>query len=274
MFTSSFTSNIEISFKMKNKRIGIVYFAYINHKKNWKKIIHSQLADIKRSGVLDEASLYIEVSDTEDSSEVKDFFKNLDIPHEHVEFHNENAYEYYGIHKVWELALNNSHELLVYLHTKGMSYRQKFSFMGLKSGRSPREIVLTYLTFKNYKNTLKLFDDNSKLMKIGAFPKREYEPNDKKGCFMWFNFFWIRASYVRELSEPIKTDDRFYYEYWCTKNEGETGDAYNELTFSLYKNDHTGFSISEASDTLRDLNRLYRNLWPFSALYVRHKIHS
>lgn len=89
--------------------------------------------------------------------------------------------------------------------------------MGLKSGRSPREIVLTYLTFKNYKNILKLFDDNSKLMKIGAFPKREYEPNDKKGCFMWFNFFWIRASYVRELSEPIKTDDRFYYEYWCTK---------------------------------------------------------
>ena len=79
--------------------------------------------------------------------------------------------------------------------------------MGLKSGRSPREIVLTYLTFKNYKNTLKLFDDNSKLMKIGAFPKREYEPNDKKGCFMWFNFFWIRASYVRELSEPIKTID-------------------------------------------------------------------
>ena len=65
---------------MNSKRIGIVYFAYINYNKNWKKIIYSQLSDIKRSGVLKDASLYVEVSDTKDSSEVKDFFNNLDIP--------------------------------------------------------------------------------------------------------------------------------------------------------------------------------------------------
>lgn len=257
---------------MRDKIIGIVYFAFINHKKNWKKIIHSQLSDIKRSGVLEEASLYIEVSDPNDSSKVKEFFNNLDIPHADVNFHNKNAYEYYGIHKVWELAVNNKHEFLIYLHTKGMSYRQKFSFFGLKSGRSPREIVLTYLTLKNYKNTLKIFNENSKIMKIGAFPKREYKKDDKNGCFIWFNFFWIRASYARELSEPIKTDDRFYYEYWCSKNKSETGDVCKEITYSLYKSSNSGFSISEASDTLRDLNRLYRNLWPFSAIYIRQKI--
>ena len=45
------------------KRIAVVYFAYINKDKNWKRIISSQLADLKRSGILSEADLFIEVSD-------------------------------------------------------------------------------------------------------------------------------------------------------------------------------------------------------------------
>ena len=97
---------------MNSKRIGIVYYAYINYNKNWKKIIYSQLSDIKRSGVLKDASLYIEVSDTKDSSEVKDFFNNLNIPCQDVCFHNENAFEYFGIHKVWVLAVNKAHDYL------------------------------------------------------------------------------------------------------------------------------------------------------------------
>ena len=259
----------KFSLHMNSKRIGIVYFAYINYNKNWKKLIYSQLSDIKRSGVLKDASLYIEVSDTKDSSEVKDFFNNLDIPCQDVCFHNENAFEYFGIHKVWELAVNKAHDYLIYLHTKGMSYKNRLSLC-LKSGRNPREIVLTYLTFKDYKNTLKVFDTNSNIMKIGAFPKKDYDPNDKRGCFIWFNFFWVRASYVTELNEPIKTNDRFYYEDWLTKNEGEKGDAYKELTYSLYTHNHTGFSVTEASDIVKMLNKLYKYLWPLSALYIKY----
>lgn len=255
---------------MNCKRIGIVYFAYINYNKNWKKIIYSQLSDIKRSGVLKDASLYIEVSDTKDSSEVKDFFNNLDIPCQNVSFHNENAFEFFGIHKVWELAENKAHDYLIYLHTKGMSYKNKFS-LGVKSGRNPREIVLTYLTFKDYKNTLNVFDKNSNIMKIGAFPKKDYDPNDKRGCFIWFNFFWVRASYVTELKEPLKTKDRFYYEDWLTKNDGEKGDAYKELTYSLYTQDHSGFSVTEASEIVKKLNKIYKYLWPLSALYIKYK---
>lgn len=255
---------------MNNKRIGIVYFAYINHKKNWKRIIYSQLSDMKRSGILNDASLYIEVSDSNDSSEVKDFFNNLDIPHQNVSFHNENAFEYFGIHKLWELAVNKAHEYLVYFHTKGMSYKKRFT-SGIYDGRSPREIVLTYLTFKNYKKNLKLFDEDNILMKIGAFPKKDYDPKDESGCYIWFNFYWVRASYVTELEEPIRTSNRFYYESWLSKDEGEKGDAYKELTYSLYTQDHSAFGISEASDTLKKLNKFYKRLWPLSALYIRYK---
>lgn len=250
------------------KKIAIVYFAFINHKKNWRKIIYSQLSDIKRSGVLDEASLYIEVSDPDDSPCVKEFFNNLDIPHDGVNFHSKNAYEYYGIHKVWELAVNNKHEFLIYLHTKGMSYKQKFSFFGLKSGRNPREIVLTYLTFLNFRNTLKIFDTQNTISKIGAFPKKDYDPNDKRGCLIWFNFFWVRASYVRELEEPIVTTDRFYYEDWLAKDD-EHGDAYKRITYSLYKKTNEGYDVTSASDIVKKLNKIYKWTWPISALYIK-----
>lgn len=256
---------------MNEKRIGIVYFAYINHKKNWKKIIYSQLSDIRRSGVLKEASLYIEVSDSEDSSEVKHFFNNLNFPLTSVNFHNKNTYEYFGIHKVWELAINNEHEFLIYLHTKGMSYKQHLS-TGLKSGRSPREILLTYLTFLNFRHTLEIFDTHKDVSKIGAFPKKDYDPNDQRGCLIWFNFFWVRSSYVRQLEEPLITSDRFYYEDWLAQNN-EHGDTYKRITYSLYADTSEGYDVTSASDILKRLNRIYKWLWPFSALYLKFMLY-
>ena len=44
------------------KKIAIVYFVYINEKKNYKKLIEGQLRDIARSGVFNDADLYIQVS--------------------------------------------------------------------------------------------------------------------------------------------------------------------------------------------------------------------
>ena len=56
-----------------------------------------------------------------------------------------------------------------------------------------------------------------------------------------------------------------------TGNDGEKGDAYKELTYSLYTHNHTGFSVTEASDIVKKLNKLYKYLWPLSALYIKYK---
>ena len=37
------------------KKIAIVYFVYINDKKNYQKLIKGQLSDIARSGVFNDA---------------------------------------------------------------------------------------------------------------------------------------------------------------------------------------------------------------------------
>ena len=71
------------------------------------------------------------------------------------------------------------------------------------------------------------------------------------------------------VEEPIITDNRFYYENWSSKDIGERGDAYKRLSFSLYSKSNKGYTIHEASDTLKRLNKLYKYLWPLSALYLR-----
>ena len=62
------------------------------------------------------------------------------------------------------------------------------------------------------------------------------------------------------------TDDRYYYEAWAAKTEGEHGDAYKRLTYCLYKKDHSAFTIHEASDELKRLRKKYKYTWPFSAI--------
>lgn len=253
---------------MKKIRTAIVFFAYINPKKNWKRIISGQLADLKQSGALDESDLYIEVSDTSSLQDTHNFFSTLPYRIKEFTLHNENTFEYYGIHKIWEIANSNIYDYIAYFHTKGMSYKKRTV---LGSGRIAREIVLTYLTFSGFKQAIDIFDKDSQVVRIGAFPKRDDDSSDVSGCFIWFNFFYIRSSYAKTLKEPVITDNRFYYENWSTKDAGERGDSYKKLTYSLYSNAHTGFTIHEASDILKKLNRLYKLLWPLSAIYLKYK---
>ena len=250
-----------------NKRIGIVYFAYINPNKNWKKIILGQLNDIRLSGILKDADLYIEVNNSNACDDVKEFFNNLNICQASVCFHQDNTFEYHGIHKVWNLANSNKYQYLIYLHTKGMSYKK--SLFGLNNGRNLREVILTYYTFCDYKETLRVFDNEPELIRAGFMPKCDDSSSDVTGCIIWFNFYWIRASYAKTLEEPVVTDNRFYYEGWSSKNEGERGDAYKRLTYCLYKKDHSAYTIDEASDTLKKLRKKYKYTWPFSAALYR-----
>lgn len=106
------------------KRIAVVYFAYINKDKNWKRIISSQLADLKRSGILSDADLFIEVSDPNNLNSVHCYFDNLKL-YCKVAYHSKNTFEYYGLHKVWELSkFDSNYDYVAYFHTKGMSYKR------------------------------------------------------------------------------------------------------------------------------------------------------
>ena len=245
------------------KRVGIVFFIYINSKKNYKKIIKAQLNDLILSGVLTVADLHLVINISDDVNCKEDlnlFFNTFNINIASILYTEENYFEYEGISKLYELALSNKYDYLSYFHTKGMSYKKHLFFK-----RSPREIVLTYLNFYNYKNTIQLFDSNSNINKISTFPSFD-EESKLQGQWSWFNFFWIRATYVKYIEKPQKTLDRFYYEGWTKlllNRRSSTNDNY-----SLYYRNIKGLNQIDVSTKLRHLAKLYKYLFLFSRFYI------
>ena len=70
-------------------------------------------------------------------------------------------------------------------------------------------------TIDIYKKYLKAFDENPELEIAGFLPN---EPGH-----IYYNFFWIRTSYVRKYCiEPKPTNNRFYWEVWSNDMKNRT----------------------------------------------------
>lgn len=248
-----------------NKDIGIVYFAYINPDKSWESLIHGQLTDVKKTGIFNDAALYVVVSNPffVDDRKITEVFNSLKIGNYQIEFHEENKFEYYGIHKLWELGVKSQHKALVYFHTKGMSYRNKYH-LGLFNSRSIREIVLTHYLFRDYKKIYQRIL-NHDFYRAGVLCNNE----DPKFNFTWFNFFWISAEYIRKVVEPVETTDRYYYESWNGLLKTEEDDPKYRQCYSLYYEDFTPSTSGEASDILSRLRKIYKYTYPVSYLWLR-----
>ena len=61
-------------------------------------------------------------------------------------------------------------------------------------------------TIVHWQHVLHVFSENATVDRSGSFPA--------PGGWIWMNFFWARASYIKKLVEPIRTDRRHYYEDW------------------------------------------------------------
>ena len=189
----------------------IVYFVYINPNVNWRKLILTQLKDIEKSGILQVSDLHIIVSNPSKVEDVEGFFENKVNLYKEIQFFYENRFEYWALHHLWKvLNINKNYDYCVYMHTKGMSYA--------KRKRNVHEKILTYYTCSYFEKCIKIFKEKQSVNKIGLFPANHIDDNDGKvGGWIWFNFWWARSSYIRNLEEPIITDDRYYYEGWLSK---------------------------------------------------------
>jgi hypothetical protein len=223
------------------KDINIVYFIWINPKKNYKAIISGQLDDLIKSKILDRSNLHIEVCC--EHKELQDGLDNLiktllNGYNFNIAYYEENLYEYYGIKKLYELACNEPKKCYLYFHSKGM-----FNYDNID--RHPYEKTLTKGTIYQYEKVISIFNGNPKIMKIGLFPS-----NIHKGHFIWLNFYWARGSYLRTCEPPIiSTENRYYYETWSESGNNNMGDVYN-----LYENNYKKYILNEVGDILNKLN--------------------
>ncbi len=232
-----------MSIDIQESRICIVYFAYINPdpRKDWKSILNGQMDDLIRCGVLSHSSLEIVISGTPELTQqahgylesiLNSFiFKNFTIVHE-------NNFEYEGIKKLYDLSQVYPNKIFLYFHSKGMVFYE------VGENRQWLEKMLTRITLTKWNDVMFIFEQYSDINKIACYPAS----NEGHGC-MWFNFFWVRGSYINTCNKPEISGDRFYYEYWL----GEAGNRSLHDSYSLISKNRTRFSRCDVLYSLVDI---------------------
>lgn len=236
--------NLKKKINYKMHKINIIYFVWINPKKNFKSIIEGQLTDVLSSNILGHSKIYIQVccEYIHLVQEIEDIFKEkLQKIEYDIHFYSENRFEYYGIKKMYDLAVLEPDKYFLYFHSKGM-----FNYDNIE--RHNYEKILTKGTIYQFKKCIQLFEKNPTIMKIGLFPSNVHKHN-----FIWFNFYWARGSYLLTCQDPIITKNRFYYETWS-----ETGDNNMGLVYNLHENNFKKYELHEAGDILNKLKGIYR----------------
>jgi hypothetical protein len=241
----------------------MVYGVYVNADADWQKLIRLQLEEVQRSGVLSIADLHVIVSNPSGKEGVAAFFDALPIPIKHIEFHDENKFEYPALSHIWGLANNQTDDrLIAYFHSKGMSYA--------KQRRDVVERVLTHFTFSQWSKVLRIFDTQAGVHKIGLFPAA----HQGKPCgWIWYNFWWARSSLIRTLPKPEETRNRYYYEGWLGLSTPRE-DGTEHHCYSILSDSDALFSPEEAVEIVRLLHwkLRYRSLYRLRNIFSARRI--
>jgi hypothetical protein len=201
-------------------KVVIVYYGYIYpQREHWLDIMRQQLDEFNCNGLAQRAErIYVSLAiDTaaetsrDAAALVNETIAAARAIHPRAVFDVtlENRFEYPGLRRVWDLAQHIESEeearntVVVYTHSKGMfnTYLAHFH-----AARVPLEIKLFHATFDRWDEALRMFAARPALNKVGCFPADTGH--------VWFNLFFVRASYVQRLVNPTIAKDRFYYEHW------------------------------------------------------------
>lgn len=176
--------------------IKIVYFAYLVPNR-WYSIVKEQLDELKNLELYEmAANIYFNViSDDVELEQLKSLLKS-DYPKIEIANHfYENVYEYAGIKNVYDISSENEdNTIILYFHSKGMT-----------SYQDDDRKKLFRKTISNYKEAIEAFENDKEIDVVCAIPHYN--------GFAYYNFFWIRSSYVKKwLPEPVISTDRYMWE--------------------------------------------------------------
>lgn len=206
------------STRLSKKKLCIVYFFNAQVSRPGYPVFANQLKDLVESGLFNQqiyqpieiwivltanrqqvvelTSLYNSVLSSLNNESLNTIYSKNIIQS------NYNHYELPALRFVWELAQtpDNSESIFLYFHGKGTSHRDS------NDSRNFREAFLTKLILNSWITTNILFELLPVIDKVGFM--------SSAGNWLWYNFWWTRASYLRQLDPPCVSDDRHYYESW------------------------------------------------------------
>lgn len=205
---SQFNLNPNSTGNFSTAKVRVVYFINCFINKNFIYLLKSQMLELEATRLLHETNsvLYIVFSGTEqDRLAVEAAMKEIFAMGTEIQFvhHTENAYEYPGIKKVWDLGREDADALILYFHARGISRIKLGKF---RRNRQLTEKGLFKKVIGEWRQNLLWLMHVPSIDKVGI--------NCGGNGWLWFNFWWVRASYVQHLEEPVITERRHYYEDW------------------------------------------------------------
>eukprot|EP01038_Epipyxis_sp_PR26KG_P003967 gene3967-5687_t len=116
----------------------------------------------------------------------------------------DNLYEYPGIRKLWNIGQSNDDKtIILYFHSKGMTSGN----LNETQDRWGRELSITVIDA--WRDVLNEFQKYPHLNKAGYACSRAQ--------WVWYNFMWVRASYLHTIVNPVISQRRHYYEDWIAR---------------------------------------------------------
>lgn len=175
--------------------VEVIYFTFI-HPLRWHLIMPHQLADLKATRLLEHVQRINIVYTLEDknSNIVPSIEKSVlsslgNGTYELVQTHYFiNNFEYEGLKLLHSRAKEHPERLFLYFHGKGMVFHQH------KHGRIADELALHHAVIKPWQEVFRIFAKNNEVQKAGFTCSPE--------GFVWFNYMWIRGSYLSRCSAP------------------------------------------------------------------------
>lgn len=243
--------------KPKDPDIFIVYFINTKVNDNYYNLMKQQLDHLKsteilgrfKDGLISKTHLFI-VAISDNEEKIRKEINEI-CPFSHLDVYNEDTFEYRGIQKVYDLATYDN--IILYFHSKGISR--------ISAGRTPEEQSIFRGVIENWYSNLDRFLRFESIDKLGL-------ATSEKG-FVWYNFWWVRGSFVKQLEYPVISPRRHYYEDWLGRrlrigNAAPTVESYDENCYNYIRTNNYNTLI----DPARNICNIGTYFIPESQSYV------
>lgn len=237
-------------------KIKVVFYVFLVPEK-WEKIFTGQIERLKKLGLYDHATVYISASgEDKELEKLRSLIKRKYSKLVEKNFQYNNEFEYPGIKTVYDIAENDDDAFILYFHTKG-----------IVSGQNRISDLLSAYTIDNYEHYIDQFQKDKQLDVCCVIPSVY--------GFAYFNYFWVRSSYVRNYCNKPVPDDcfmkngRFTWEMWLGYYNGYS----RKINVKTYSPFLKKFAVSDevgAMEIVRNLDYFEtNNLDPYSPEFLQ-----
>lgn len=218
--------------------------------RGWQRLVADQYGHLKRSGLLEHTDkLFVSciISQEEDVEDLRRIIDTDKLDLVSVQ-RNPKLFEYPALAQVKRLC-EKEDCMVYYFHTKGISFyggestdrHYRWFMHNVESWRKEME----YFLFDQWEVAVNTLSDGYDM--YGSY---RWPPLPAKRVMYSGNFWWTKASYVRQLADihPERmADDRLFAELWLYKGSGKDFSAFDtdailyrvNIPASIYDGSHT-----------------------------------